>query len=334
MSDKARHIVLPLLLELRGKIKIEVARTAALKEAQDVQVFSALAGAVVALRILPTRLNPLIRSAMNGLKYEINLEFQTRAARTVASFIDLCTSQDIELKVNPADKVIKNICTFLCQDTTLTPIFARTRYATQDTFAVLVENNFALSFKKGPVELSRKHVLEPKNGTVEDDSAMKARLVRRGAELAVTALSNRFHERIFLRIPKLWICMTEALFRIPVTSDIRAADHIFAEGENGQDLLDCLTVLSAVTPSLSPTLHSDISRLFPKLVLAIQSDFVVVRQVAARCFAVLCNTIPDEGMRSVIVNVVPFFADPLSISRRYGAVELTSREWSFGFLVS
>ena len=43
---------------------------------------------------------------------------------TVASFIEFCSLHDMK---QPPDKIVKNLCTFLCQDTENTPTFALNR---------------------------------------------------------------------------------------------------------------------------------------------------------------------------------------------------------------
>ena len=306
----------PLLEELRNKIRAEIARASAIKESMDVEVFASLAGAAVVLRTLPGKMNPLIRSIMNGVKFEANPDLQSRAARTIASFIDLCTSLDSPVKANPTDKVVKNICTFLCQDTTITPLFAAHRNATQgiltlDTPIPPPNSSANKSAPRAPVEAG------------ESEHIIKARLVRRGAEMAIQSLADQFGGHLFVRVPKLWSCMAQTLDELLGSGSIAQADALCGSDANaGQDLLDCLTVLAAVTPTLPVGLRSQVVQLLPQLVLAVQSSFAVIRFVAARCMATICNTIVEEGMKTVIVDVLPYIGDLSSASRRRGAVEV------------
>ncbi|CAG8803447.1 1104_t:CDS:2, partial [Dentiscutata erythropus] len=64
------------------------------KQKNDTIVFAAIAGAVVALRVLPSKLNPVIRSIMNSIKSEENFELQKRSASTLASLVELCSYED------------------------------------------------------------------------------------------------------------------------------------------------------------------------------------------------------------------------------------------------
>ena len=329
LTEKGRAAAQSLLDELRQRIQIQIARTEALKEAQDVQVYSAIAGAVVAIRVLPAKMNPLIRSAMNGLKFEVNEDLQARAARTIAILIDLCSSPDRVAKSNPADKIIANVCAFLCQDTTVTPVFAHCKDANKDVFSSAGDVTATTPARDSIKAMSKKEMAYIQTEAAEGEAIVKARLVRKGAILALKELSEVFHDGLFVRLPKLWACSSETLLEV-LSADAQDADSKCAASDaTGQKLLDCLTVLSSITPVLPALLQPAVAQLLPKLVIAIQSGFAVVRHVTARCLAVLCDTIPQEGMHSVVTDILPFTADPLSVSRRRGAVELISCKEGF-----
>ena len=96
--------------------------------------------------------------------------------------------------------------------------------------------------------------------------------------------------------------------------------------EFGQDVIDSLSVLEAVAPSLHQDIWPRLIGIFPMLTMALRSRYAVIRQSAARCFATVCDVMPSEAMRYVIENVVPLIGDPLVLSNRQGAVELMYRE--------
>ena len=107
---------------------------------------------------------------------------------------------------------------------------------------------------------------------------------------------------------------------------ISIADGILNDELQGQDLLDCLTVLPIAAQTLSSTtLRDRLITLFPALALATQSKFAVVRYAVARCFAALCDVLPLEGLRHVVESVIPVLGDPLNVNNRRGAIELISR---------
>jgi TATA-binding protein-associated factor len=117
------------------------------------------------------------------------LDLQTRSAVAVSSFIDFCALHGLS---QPPDKIVKNLCTFLCQDVERTPTFA---YQKKHLSGIL-------SFQT-PSKASE-------YGVMEDDKAEsreKARLSRRGAGLAFIELSTKFGEKLLEVIPKMWHSM-------------------------------------------------------------------------------------------------------------------------------
>lgn len=95
----------------------------------------------------------------------------------------------------------------------------------------------------------------------------------------------------------------------------------------GQDVIDSLSVLEAVLPSLHEDLWPKLEAIFPKLALALQSKYAIIRQSSARCFATVCNIMTTEAMRFAIERMMPLLGDPLSLINRQGAVELIYRKY-------
>jgi TATA-binding protein-associated factor len=117
------------------------------------------------------------------------LDLQTRSAVAVSSFIDFCALHGLS---QPPDKIVKNLCTFLCQDVERTPTFAYHKKHLSAT----------LSFQNAP------KVVE--NNVPEDEKAEnreKARLSRRGAGLAFVELSTKFGAKLLEVIPNMWQSM-------------------------------------------------------------------------------------------------------------------------------
>ncbi len=131
---------------------------------------------------------------------EDNPDLQARAASAIAALIHLCTAPDSTMRVNPAPKLVGNLCAFLCQDVTLTPLFA----SAKSTSAGI------LSLAKDPARgVAEKSSKIPQEAVAESDEATK--LVYRGAQQALTALAKRFGADLLTRVPKLWSCMADPL---------------------------------------------------------------------------------------------------------------------------
>ena len=114
---------------------------------------------------------------------------QTRSAVAVSSFIDFCALHGL---AQPPDKIVKNLCTFLCQDVERTPTFA---YHKKHLSGILSFQNASKAAE---------------NGVSEEDKAEsreKARLSRRGAGLAFVELSTKFGEKLLETVPKMWQSM-------------------------------------------------------------------------------------------------------------------------------
>jgi hypothetical protein len=101
----------------------------------------------------------------------------------------------------------------------------------------------------------------------------------------------------------------------------------------GQDVIDSLSVLEAVLPTLHDELWPTLTEIYSMLALALRSQYAIIRQSAARCFATVCDVAIADTMRFVVEKIVPFLGDALSLSNRQGAVEPMYRKCSCGLLL-
>jgi TATA-binding protein-associated factor len=100
------------------------------------------------------------------------------------------------------------------------------------------------------------------------------------------------------------------------------------EKQYGQDVIDSLSVLEAVSPALDPTLWPKIAELFPAIAIALRSKFAIIRQTAARCFATICEVMTAEAMRFVIEQLIPLIGDAVVLSNRQGTAEAIYRAFT------
>ena len=250
------------------------------------------------------------------------MQLQTRSAVAVAAFVDFCVQRNLS---QPPDKIVKNLCTFLCQDIDQTPTFAYTRKNTEGI----------LSFRKVQPEMNGREGASP-------EDAAKARLSRRGAGLAFIELSARFEARLLDAVPKMWYSMAGGLLSACGGGMYRSASGVLQElthvsessnhadslmeKQYGQDVIDSLSVLDAVVPTFHEDVWPKFHELFPMVGLALRSRFSIIRQCAARCFATMCDVMTTAAMRYVIEKVVPYLGDSLNLTNRQGATELVYRE--------
>ncbi|CAG8524478.1 17028_t:CDS:10, partial [Acaulospora colombiana] len=268
------------LYDRHHRVVASIGYYTATKQKNDIIVFAAIAGAVVALQVLPSKLNPIIRSIMNSIKSEENIELQQRSAATLASLVSLCSLEDSSVRVNPNDKIVKNLCTFLCSDPTTTPELQSNRTK---------EGILSLQKAKEPDKSSS-------NGdSLGEEEKLKSQLIKRGAEIALRQFATQFGSRLFNIVPKLWVCMHSSLNTIFGHDEKEKINSTLKSNVSlGQEVIDTLQILKSLVPVIHESLHPKITELLPHIVKAIQCQYLVIRSMAARCFATIANAgIPD-----------------------------------------
>ncbi|ORX93031.1 hypothetical protein K493DRAFT_316207 [Basidiobolus meristosporus CBS 931.73] len=320
IAPRTRKQILTQLVDRQRRVIASIGFYEATKQQADVCTSAAVSGAVVAFGVLPKKLNPVIRSIMNSIKFEENYEIQQRGATALSNMISICTSPILNLRVNPTDKIIKNLAAFLCSDPSTTPVLQD--IAQEDgIYSLLKAKGEQKSSGKGiSIASLDTDAIDPKALADEDESVRQAKLVRRGAQAALRELARRFKSDLFQVIPKLWECMCQSLLETfpPDREDLpsfKATDPI------GQDVIDCLQVLSAITPFLDEGLHPQIAGILPNIIQCLRSSYMVVRNMAARCMAVMCNCITIPAMQEVIEKILPLLGDTLNVTNRQGAAE-------------
>lgn len=223
VPSKSRKTAIPQLEERLRKLQSGIAYFEGVKSKHDRQVFAAIAGACIALQAIPAKITPLLRSVTTSIKVscatlprrrvqpfdihllsqtEDNVDLQTRSARSVAAFIDYCSSPASTIRVNPSPKLVGNLCAFLCQDETRTPIFASAKSSRAGILTL------QYSPARGTAEKASKDAL------AETPEQTAAKLVFRGAQLALTELASRFGSELLDKVPKLWSCMADPLIEM------------------------------------------------------------------------------------------------------------------------
>jgi TATA-binding protein-associated factor len=130
---------------------------------------------------------------------EDNIDIQKRCAVAVASFIQFCAYHHLS---QPPEKIVKNLCTFLCQDTDQTPTFA---YNNKQLEGILSCQSLVTKLS------STKNGKENGKESSKSSEGSKAWLSRRGAGLAFDQLSCRFGEQLLEIVPNMWHAMTGGL---------------------------------------------------------------------------------------------------------------------------
>ncbi|KAI0654791.1 SNF2 chromatin remodeling protein [Cubamyces menziesii] len=300
---------LAIIKEKRLKVVTSIERYIEVKAQYDVRVAAAFAAAFVAFKSTPEKVSPIVKGIMNSIKTEENLDLQTHSAAAVASFVEFCVQRELG---QPPDKIVKNLCTFLCQDVEQTPTFLYNRKITDGVLS-FPKPNSAASASNGK-DNGDKHA-------ASGEDPAKAKLSRRGARLAFEKLSAKFGPRLLQAVPKMWQSMAGGLLSACSADSVAKMDELI-EKQHGQDVIDSLSVLEAVVPTFHEELSHHFTELFPHVILALRSRFAIVRQSAARCFSTICDVLTMDAMRYVIETVVPYLGDASVLANRQGAIEL------------
>ena len=271
------------------------------KAERDMQVRAAAAAAVVAFRRVPKRPSSTIKAMMDSVKREENSDLQRRLARSVA---DLIEQMAFAGKRAVVDKVVGNLVKFCCMETAETP-----------EFHVNAGNEIGvLSLKKD------EDIRDGGDAVKFKKEARAARITRRGAKEALEQLVDRFGGVLFEKLPILRELIENPIHKVfdenALPVNIKNLDNTL-----GQEAVDALSTLRALSPKFHADLHQFARQLLPTIAKALQSRLSVLRYAAAKCFATLCNVLTVDGITMMVEKVLPLINNPLDIHCRQGATE-------------
>ncbi|KAK8545550.1 hypothetical protein V6N13_066828 [Hibiscus sabdariffa] len=270
-----------------------------------VTVTSLVAAAVVWMSELPARLNPIILPLMASIKREQEEILQQKAAEALAELIYHCIAR----KPSPNDKLIKNICSLTCSDPFETP-----QAAVINSMEIIDDQDF-LSFGTSTGKpKSKVHML----AGGEDRSRVEGFISRRGSELALRYLCEKFGPTLFEKLPKLWDCLTEVLIPGSPSGDqqiVQAVESI----KDPQILINNIQVVRSISPVLDETLKSKLLMLLPCMFKCVSHSHVAVRLAASRCIMTMAKSMTVDVMSAVIENAIPMLGDVTSVHARQGA---------------
>ena len=273
----------------------------AVKGERDMQVRAAAAAAIVAFGRVPKRPSSTIKAMMDSVKREENSDLQRRLARSVA---DLIEQMALAGKRAVVDKVVGNLVKFCCMETAETPEFHVNAGSEVGVLSLKKDEDIrdgadAAKFKK---------------------EARAARITRRGAKEALEQLVDRFRGVLFEKLPILRELIEAPIHRVfhteALPEDIKNPDNTV-----GQEAVDALSTLRALSPKFSVELHQFARQLLPTIACALQSKLSVLRYAAAKCFATLCSVLVVDGITMLVEKVLPLINNPLDVHCRQGAIE-------------
>ncbi|TVY80013.1 putative helicase mot1 [Fusarium oxysporum f. sp. cubense] len=280
-------------------LAIEEAKT--VKAARDVRVKAAAACAMVGMKVLPKKPSPLIKGIMDSVKTEENQQLQIRSADTIARLVQLFTEKG---RKGPADKVVSNLVKFSCVEVAETPEFP----------VHASKTDCVLSMQK---EEDR---VDHPDAAKWAREAKAARITRRGAKEALEILSRTYGASLLETVPSLRTFMEDPLVRA-FSLDTLPGEAKDPEQTFGQEIVDAMSVIRTMTPTLDKALQPFIMQMMPLVIKALHSELSVFRYMAAKCMATICSVMTVEGMTALVEKVLPSINNPVDLNFRQGAIE-------------
>lgn len=300
MSAAQRMIAIEALNEARTATMLVIDEAKLIKEQRDVRIKAAAASALVAMKVTPKKPTHIIKGIMDSVKKEENVELQKRSAAAIAGLVELFARGG---RRGPAEKVVSNLAKFCCVDTSETPEFSPNAAFTSNVLSLRKEED------------RRDHTDAAKFAR----EAKAARIMRRGSKEALENLSSIFGSQLLEQVPTLRSIMQDAL-TTTFTGDLPAEARDTSQAL-GQEVVDGLSVLRALTPTMHEGLHSFVVSQLPLIIKALHSELSVFRYMAAKCLATICSVITVEAMTALVEKVLPSITNPIDLNFRQGAIE-------------
>jgi TATA-binding protein-associated factor len=270
-----------------------------LKDAQDLRlqrtnaILANYAAASIVLAELPKKLNAFIRSLMGSIKSEELEDLQKRSAHAISDLIQKLIASN---KNNVSDKIVKNLCGFLCVDTSEVPEFISNKELKLEI----------LSLKKEEENIMDQQAYEA--------TLREAKIKRRGAKLALENLLAIFQKDIFIRIVQLHKVIFNPLFEIDDNLDE-------VDDTKGQEIIDSFGILKALSYKFDPTLYDEILKVLPSISKSLTSSYSVFRYSASRTLSSLAKISPSKVIPFIIRSVLPLLNNAGDVKDRQGGIE-------------
>lgn len=261
-------------------------------------ILAAYAAAILALSGIPKKLNPIIRSLMDSIKQEETTLLQHRSARSIAHLINELNKVG---KKGAADKIIKNLCAFICVDTSEVPEFIHNVKFTDNILSLRKEEA-----KTDPADIA-----------AHERAVHEAKIKRSGALLAMEEVIAVYKENFFEALPK----MKEILFEPLSLLELITAEELVKDTQKGQSIIDALGVLRVILPKLNKLLYPELAEYLPRLLLGLKSELSVFRYSSAKCFATICSVLPSKAFPFMVTSVLPMLNNAGVFRERQGAIE-------------
>uniref|UniRef100_A0A1W7R9G5 TATA-binding protein-associated factor 172 n=1 Tax=Hadrurus spadix TaxID=141984 RepID=A0A1W7R9G5_9SCOR len=343
LQSKLKPRILESLEEKRKALQKCIAHVSHEQISLSTKVQASLAGALISMHYLPEKLNPVIRPLMDSVKREENEQLQSSSACHLVKLLDKCA----ERTPSPNAKIIKNLISFLCADSSYTPSITgyKGKGGSDSSIGNPGESSpfkysgilSLVNMQKTAEKMTiRRSNSVPKNKCIsnseicfedvpeiDDEIQRQNELQRRGATIALSEATKYFGADLPQKLPSLW----EIMFHIlKTTLDPENFDaNSFMENDSvAQELLISLQVLEVIGPSLHDTLHIELECVLPHICCCLDIPYSACRHMAARCLGMMSKVITSATIQIVLNKVLRTLGATDNDVQRQGAVEALS----------
>lgn len=298
MSNCYKLLAKKPLEDAKHRVLLAIEDSQASRREYNCSILANYASATLRFSGLPKKLNPIIRALMDSIKEERNEILQRLSGDSIEYLVNKLVDDG---KTNVSDKIVKNLCGFLCVDITEVPEFAANAALKDKILTLVKENNYL---------------------TVQDDPQLRklaeeASIKRKGALYTLGRLLKLFGEEALVKVPQLKKLILEPLRRFDELKNESFGNEV------GQEIVDSLGIVRALFPFMHPKLQNEevVSR-FSLLLKFLRSGYSVFRYSVARTFSDLAKTMTIPVMTYVIREILPLLNNAGSTIDRQGATEL------------
>ncbi|QOU21372.1 hypothetical protein BRETT_001094 [Brettanomyces bruxellensis] len=283
--------------DARHRIKMAILDAKSSAELVNISILASYASCYIKLCGLPKKLNPVIRAVMDSIKREESPQLQAKSADFAAYLISFLHEKG---KLGASDKMTKNLCAFMCVDTSEVPEFIPNKGL----------RDAVLSLKKEDADDT-----DSAQSTIVRKEVYQAKIKRRGGIMALKRLLRKYKADLFNKLPKIKLMMLDALKIFEKGPDYQPTD------EEGQAAIDSLELIRSLIGELDQSLYPELFDKADLILDALQSKYSVFRYSASKCFGSVCAIAPGLGFRKLVRSVLPLLNNALEVTNRQGAME-------------
>ncbi|XP_075146462.1 histone acetyltransferase 1 [Haematobia irritans] len=357
--------ILEMLEDRRKGLQSAFQQTSSEQAKYNISTQAALAGAIVCLKCLPEKLNPVVKPLMESIKREEGTLLQELSCEFLVEFMDQVCDRD----PSPNSKLLNNLCALLKSDSEFTPKIVNAPVTLNETPAInstsesdscvyygiltlslqqnTTNNNSsksnstitgaAPSTSRGPgrpplsetlaAAAAVAHATELGTKSLANELELKRNRIQRiGSSCAIIKLCQHFGNKLMEKVPIFeQLIYTKIKHFMIAFPKMEILTNIVIDVGQTNDLMTSLQLLEIAAPYIHSDLHEKLFELLPSLGNLIAHPFKAVRHMAARCVATLANLDPCRIMDFVVNHIMILLPKIENTIERQGAIETIER---------